>query len=65
MPHVPKLFVVELFISPILILKSILFVPNLDCNLISVNKLNKDLNCETKFVANSCVFSGLGIREYD
>ena len=44
------------YIPPNLILKSVLFVPNLDCNLISVHKLNRDLNCETKFVANSCVF---------
>ena len=47
------------YISPTLILKSVLFVPNLDCNLISMHKLNRDLNCETKFVANSCVFQDL------
>ena len=34
-------------------------MPNLDCNLISVHKLNRDLNCETKFVANSYVFQDL------
>ena len=47
------------YISPTLILKSIIFVPNLDCNLISMHKLNRDLNCEIEFVANSCVFQVL------
>ena len=47
------------YISPTLILKSVLFVPNLDCNLISAHKLNRDLKCETKYVANSCVFQDL------
>ena len=47
------------YISPTLILKSVLFVPKLDRNLISINKLNRDLNYETKFVANSCVFQDL------
>ena len=36
--------------------KSVLCVPDLDCNLILVSSLNRDLNCETKFLAKSCVF---------
>ena len=36
-----------------------LFVPNLDCNLLSISKLNRDLDCETKFLAESCVFQDL------
>ena len=47
------------YVSPTFILKYVLFMPNLDCNLISVHKLNRDLNCETKFVSNSCVFQNL------
>ena len=43
-------------LSEILTLYSVLFVPDLDCNLIFVRKLNKDLNCETKFLVNSSVF---------
>lgn len=40
-------------------LYSVLYVPALDCSLISVRKLNKDLNCETKFFANYYVFQDL------
>ena len=36
-----------------LILKSILFVPNLTCNLLSISKLTKDLNCVTNFFLKS------------
>ena len=60
MAQAPKLLGSGTFyISPTLILKSDLFVPKLDCNLISINKLNRDLNYETKFLANSCVFQDL------
>ena len=45
-----------------LTLYSILFLPDLDCNLLSVSKLNKDLNCENKFLVNSCV-SGFGMGQ--
>ena len=46
-------------LSRTLALQSVLFVPNLDCNLLSVSKLNRDLDCETKFLAESCVFQDL------
>ena len=46
-------------LSNTVILKSMLFVPNLDCNLISVSSLNRDLNSETKFLSKSCVFQDL------
>ena len=46
-------------LSRTLALQSVLFVPNLDCNLLSVSKLNKELDCETKFLAESCVFQDL------
>lgn len=32
-----------------LILNSVLYVPNLDCNLLSISKLTRDLKCEAKF----------------
>lgn len=38
-------------ISPSLVLNSVLYVTKLDCNLLSVNKLSSDLNCEVKFAA--------------
>ena len=40
---------------------SVLFVPNLDCNLLSVSKFDRDLNFTTKFFANSCVFQELAL----
>ena len=46
-------------LSKTLTLYSVLFVLDLECNLLTVSKLNKDLNCETKFLVNSCVFQDL------
>ena len=40
-------------------LKSVLFVPKLECNLISISKITRDLNCVTKFLSNLCVFQVL------
>lgn len=47
--------------SPVIIsqnitLSSVLYVHNLDCNLLSINKLTKDLKCITKFSPNLCEF---------
>ncbi|KAL6339861.1 hypothetical protein AAG906_034949 [Vitis piasezkii] len=42
-----------------LYLDSVLHVPNLDCNLLSISKLARDLQCVTKFYPNSCVFRDL------
>ena len=42
-----------------LYLDSVLHVPNLDCNLLSISKLAHDLQCVTKFYPNSCVFQDL------
>ena len=38
-------------------------MPNLNCNLLFISKLNRDLNCETKFLAKSCVFQDLKSRK--
>ena len=43
-------------ISKDIILKPVLFVPILDCNLLSISKLTKDLNCVAKFLPNLCEF---------
>ncbi|RVW23973.1 Retrovirus-related Pol polyprotein from transposon RE2 [Vitis vinifera] len=42
-----------------LYLDSVLHVPNLDCNLLSISKLAHDLQCVTKFYPNLCVFQDL------
>ncbi|RVW83269.1 Retrovirus-related Pol polyprotein from transposon RE1 [Vitis vinifera] len=46
-----------------LYLDSILHVPNLDYNLLSISKLARDLQCVTKFYPNSCVFQDLKSRK--
>ena len=51
-------------ISKDITLNSVLFVPNLDCNLLSISKITRDLNCVTKFNSNIC-FSGFGLGEDD
>lgn len=45
-----------------LYLNSVLHVPNLDCNLLSISKLACDLQCVTKFYPNLCVFQDLKIE---
>ena len=43
-------------ISNTITLHSVLLVPNLDCNLVSISKLTQDLKCVTKFFPDHCVF---------
>ena len=40
-------------------LHSVLFVPNLDYNLLSISKLTKDLECIIRFSSNLCEFQAL------
>ena len=40
-------------------LNYVLYVPNLSCNLLSVRKLTKDLNCTAKFFPSCCEFQDL------
>ena len=35
--------------------KNVLYVPKLNCNLVSISKLCKQLNCAVTFYDNSCV----------
>lgn len=42
--------------TPNIYLSSVLFVPDLNCNLVSVSKLVQDLRCTAKFLNFSCVF---------
>ena len=46
-----------------LILSPVLHVPNLDCNLISISKVTRDLNCVTKFYPNLCEFQAMDLRK--
>ncbi|PKA63925.1 Retrovirus-related Pol polyprotein from transposon TNT 1-94 [Apostasia shenzhenica] len=38
---------------------SVLYVPKLDCNLLSISKLTRDLKCVTKFYSNLCDFQAV------
>nr|KYP57492.1 hypothetical protein KK1_003756 [Cajanus cajan] len=46
----------SVIISQNITLNSVLYVPKLDCNLLSISKLARDLNCVTKFFPNLCEF---------
>lgn len=43
-------------------LDPVLFVPNLDCNLLSISKLTRDLKNDTKFFSLSCEFQNLDLK---
>ncbi|KAL5783022.1 hypothetical protein ACOSP7_008051 [Xanthoceras sorbifolium] len=43
-------------ISGQITLNSVLLVPNLDCNLLSISKFTKEQNSVAKFLPNCCVF---------
>lgn len=46
-----------------LYLNSVLHVPDLDCILLSISKLTRDLACVVKFYPNSCVFQDLELAK--
>ena len=46
-------------LSKDLVLHSVLLVPKLDCNLLSINKLTKDNRCISKFSSTCCIFQDL------
>lgn len=50
-------------ISKDITLNSVLYVPKLDCNLLSISKLTKELKCVAKFFPNLCEFQILGSGE--
>ena len=59
MVHFPQLLEKEIVKFQRLILKSVLHVPNIACNLLSINKLTKDMNCVAKFFNSHCEFQDL------
>ena len=42
-------------------LELVLHVPNLSCNILSISKLMRDLNCVAKFSSTSVVFQDLAL----
>ena len=42
-------------------LNFVLHVPNLDCNLLSISKLTRDLHCEARFFSNLSKFQELDL----
>ena len=49
----------SVIISKDITLRSMLYVPKLDCNLLSISRLAQDLNCVTKFLPHMCEFQAL------
>ena len=46
----------SIIISQNITLESVLYVPKLDCNLLSISKITRDLKCVTKLFPNLCEF---------
>ncbi|KAF7821700.1 Retrovirus-related Pol polyprotein from transposon TNT 1-94 [Senna tora] len=53
----------EVSLSDSITLKSVLFVPKLKCNLLSVAKLAHDSNCKAEFSHSSCSFQDVDSRK--
>ncbi|XP_059599280.1 retrovirus-related Pol polyprotein from transposon RE2 isoform X2 [Vitis vinifera] len=49
----------RVIISETLTLNQVLLVPKLSCNLLSISKLTRDLNCVAKFSSSHCLFQDL------
>ena len=41
----------------------VLYVPKLDCNLLSISKLTRNLKCVTKFYSNFCDFQAMDLEK--
>nr|KAJ0200134.1 hypothetical protein LSAT_V11C600320120 [Lactuca sativa] len=52
----------ELLLREAIMLKGVLFAPNLKCNLLSVHRLTKDLHCAITFFPDFFVIQGLESR---
>ena len=46
-----------------LLLFSVLYFPKLNCNLLSISQLTRDLKCVTKFYSNLCDFQAVDSRK--
>ena len=51
------------YLTDKLVLQTMLYVPNFTCNLFSVSKLVKDLNCIAKFTSDLCEFQILDLEK--
>ena len=52
----------DIYITPTLILKTVLHVPKLSASLVSIQKLTHDLKCYAIFFPSYCVFQEQGLR---
>ena len=52
-----------IILRPHITLFNVFHVPKLSCNLLSINKLTKDLNCATYFLPNHCEFQDMTSRK--
>lgn len=43
-------------LNSLITLQGVFHVPRLSCNLLSINKIRKDLNCIVNFTPSACVF---------
>ena len=50
-------------LSPSLSINNVLFVPSLNCNLISVSQLTKSHNCVTTFFPTYCIFQNIHTKK--
>ena len=51
--------------TPSFVLKDVLHVPKLAANLVSIQKITKDLKCHVNFYPSNYIFLGIGFREED
>jgi len=52
-----------IIVSKDIMLNDVLYVPKLDCNLLSISKITKDLHRVTKFHPHLCEFQALDSRK--
>ncbi|CAH9112219.1 unnamed protein product [Cuscuta epithymum] len=60
---IPVHAVGSLYLPNGLHLKRVLYIPQFQCNLISVSRLTSDLNCTLTFFSDFCVFQDLSTRK--
>jgi len=52
-----------IIVSKDITINDVLYVSKLDCNLLSISKITKDLHCVTKFHSHLCEFQALDSRK--
>ena len=49
-------------INPNITLKSVIHMPKLSCNFLSISKITKDLNCVVNFSPSICIFQDMILK---